>query len=127
MEKLFFRLAFIFALTFSLFLSGCQQQADPRDVPPKYTHTQDHPLTGTKWYWDSEWSENRRILFFNTADKMVYQDGSEFIESYVYDKNMKMGRIDAYGEFTVIDDYQTISFSNWKNYGHGAEYKRLME
>jgi hypothetical protein len=125
MEKLFFRLAFIFALTFSLFLSGCQQQTDPRDMPPKYTHTQDHPLTGTTWYWDSEWSANRRTLFFETADRVIYQDGTQFTESYVYDKNEKQGKIDAYGEFSVTDDYETMLFPNWKNYGHGAEYKKV--
>ncbi|AEF83218.1 hypothetical protein TREAZ_0523 [Leadbettera azotonutricia ZAS-9] len=120
-------LSVLMAALFLAVLPGCQQQTDPRDVPLEYVHTPDHPLTGTKWLWDSQWG--RRTLSFDTPDEAMYHDQNEgiYLVSYIYDKNKKMGRIDVYGEFAVIDDYETMAFSNWKNYGHGSEYIRLME
>ncbi|GHU84136.1 hypothetical protein FACS189473_0560 [Spirochaetia bacterium] len=128
MKNRFFRAGVsLFSILLSLFLSGCQPQTDPRDRPPLYTHTPDHPLIGTKWLWESAWGT--RTLFFDTADTVIYQDQNEgtYTEPYIYDKDQKQGRIDIYGEFTVTGDYEALAFSNWKNYGHGSEYVRLVE
>jgi hypothetical protein len=118
----------LFALLFvlPLFFTACPQQTDPRAEDPFELEGSD-ALVGTVWEWDGLWGY--RTLTFETADAAVYRDGSydppeETRVRYVFDTKTGMGLMDVYGPFSKNGN-KRLEFSDWKKYGHGAEYVLL--
>jgi len=109
----------------ALFFAACQEQIDPRDIqsgrPPPDPNS---PLVGTMWHW-GDWGGT--TLYFETPDTVIGNPGDpgESSFTYSYDKATHNGQVDTLGRFTVTPDYGKMNFSEWRHYGHGAEFTRI--
>jgi hypothetical protein len=109
----------------SLLFMACPQQTDPRaEDPPEGAG--DATLAGTLWAWDGNWGY--RTLSFETATEAVYSDGyydppEKTRVGYTFNGETGAGLMDIYGPFSKSGD--RLEFSDWKKYGHGAEYVLL--
>jgi hypothetical protein len=112
------RYAALLLLVSPLFIA-CPQQTDPRAEDPLEGES-DATLVGTLWAWDAAWGY--RTLEFVKDTEVIYIDGKEPPEvvRYSFDGETGTGRMDIYGPFSKSGKY--LQFSNWNNYGHGAEY-----
>jgi hypothetical protein len=106
----------------SLLFTACPQQTDPRADDP-FGGGGDGALVGTLWAWDGAWGY--RTLRFESGTEAVYSDGyydppEETRVRYVFDEETGAGLMDIYGPFSRSGT--RLEFSDWKKYGHGAEY-----
>ncbi|GHV21273.1 hypothetical protein FACS189494_06420 [Spirochaetia bacterium] len=99
-------------------LASCSDPFDPR--APFDNTDSDDTLVGTTWKWDNPYGGV--TLYFETEIIVVYSD-EEYCD-YTYKDITKTGSIAGYGTFTVSPDYTHISFAQWKQYPHGAEFIR---
>jgi hypothetical protein len=108
-----------------LFFTACPGQIDPRAGDP-FDGEGSALLEGTLWEWDGAWGY--RTLTFETAQEAVYRDGyydppEETRVRYVFNEKTGAGLMDIYGPFSRRGN--RLEFSDWKKYGHGAEYVLL--
>ena len=107
----------------ALLCAGCWEQIDPREPPYNWPAPDpDSPLISTKWRWDSGW-ENA-VLHFGTAQTVWYNEDAY---DYFFDKAIRRGEIVHIGIFTITGNYDTMDFSQWKSYPHGAHFIRNHE
>ena len=104
---------------FVLILASCGTPHDPR--APFDSTDGDDTLVGTAWRGDGGWLEGVTLVF-ETEVLVVYNDNEHC--DYTYKDATKTGNIAAYGTFTVNGDYTRITFTQWKQYPHGAEFIR---
>jgi hypothetical protein len=115
--------ALLFVL--SVFFAACPQQTDPRAGDP-FNGEGSAALVGTVWEWDGAWGY--RTLAFETAGQAVYSDGyydppETTRVGYIFNEETGAGLMDTYGPFSKNGD--RLEFSDWKKYGHGADYSLL--
>jgi hypothetical protein len=89
-------------------------------------------LVGTRWKWDgSEWD---RTLIFDTASHLYFDNysnqpnGAVYDDYYTYDSTLGTGTITGgypAGDFMLLDENRIMYFTNYKNYGHGAQFRRI--
>jgi hypothetical protein len=89
-------------------------------------------LVGTEWEWDSQFG--LRTLEFDSADHLIFhndhRDGTEVLhldDNYTYDSSTGTGTIRGEypaGDFALVKDNKIMYFTNFKGYGHGAEFTR---
>ena len=109
----------------ALSLAACQDQIDPREAPYSWPPPDpSSPLIGTKWHW-GDWGGT--TLYFDTTNTVIGNPGSpgESSFTYYYDGTTRRGQVDALGRFAVTPDYGKMNFSEWRSYGHGAEFTRI--
>jgi hypothetical protein len=109
-----------------LFFAACSGQIDPRSGDP-FDGEGSAALTGTLWEWDGNWGY--RTLTFESAKEVVYSDGyydppEKIRVRYIF-KETGEGLLDIYGPFSKNGD--RLIFTDWKKYGHGAEYILIKE
>jgi hypothetical protein len=91
-------------------------------------------LVNTWWKWDgSEWD---RTLFFDTSSHLYFDNyhtavsGAVYHDAYTYNYSDGTGTITGgypAGAFMLLDENQIMYFPNYKNYGHGAQFRRINE
>jgi hypothetical protein len=111
----------------ALLCIACPQQTDPRAGDP-FADPGDNTLVGTLWAWDGNWGY--RTLAFESETEAVYSDGyydppEKTRVHYVFHQETGAGLMDIYGPFARNGG--RLEFSDWKKYGHGAEYVLLGE
>jgi formylglycine-generating enzyme required for sulfatase activity len=101
-------------------------------------------LVGTCWWWPSLqlfFISNDRVMLYSTGSYYPYagypfqytSPAPGYAYSYTYDSSQKKGRISSLGEysggdlgdFTITADNQSLDFTNYKSYGHGADFETL--
>ena len=110
----------------ALSLAACQDQIDPREAPYSWPPPDPaSPLIGTNWYWDGYgWGDV--ILYFDDADTVIGNPGPDQASfPYNYDGITRKGEVTGLGRFTVTPDYGKMIFSEWRSYGHGANFTRI--
>ena len=90
-------------------------------------------LIGTRWEWDSAFG--LRTLAFDSPDHLIFhndhRDGTpvqHLDDYYTYDRTTGQGNITGEypaGPFIIINEGRIMHFTNFKNYGHGADFTRL--
>ena len=101
-------------------LAGCQVQTDPRDIRPGGPGPDpDSPLIGTRWLF-GDWGE--QIVYFETAETVEFNGNSY---TYTYNKETRNGHADYLSRFTVAENYENMTFHNWRQYGHPAHFTRV--
>jgi formylglycine-generating enzyme required for sulfatase activity len=95
----------------------------------------DYPptLAGTSWYWDSPWG--MRIITFDTETHAIFDNysntgGEVYDDSYTYAPETGTGTIRGgypAGDFQLKNDNKLMYFSNYKDYGHSAEFYFMEE
>jgi outer membrane biogenesis lipoprotein LolB len=107
----------------SLLLSACPP---PVEDPPQKEHKPVDSLVATAWVWRA-WG-NTIILNFQT-ETMVHITNDEASSDlhYTYTGTTKSGSITDFNSsrmFYISDDGNTLSYLEWKGYGHGADFER---
>jgi hypothetical protein len=104
--------------------SGCEPETGGGD----YLET----LVGTEWEWGSQYG--RRTLEFDSPDHLFFYNdhgnGAEparLDDYYTYDSSTGTGTIRGEypaGDFYLAGGNGVMRFTNFKNYGHGADFLR---
>jgi hypothetical protein len=88
-------------------------------------------LIGTAWGWQNAFN-GWMILEFMTQDKViltftnsVYHDDIPFEYGYTYQEADRNGNIPTQGTFNISASRKTLSFVQWRDYPHGADYTRI--
>jgi hypothetical protein len=115
------RAALIFVLP--MLFAACPGQIDPRAGDP-FEEEGSAVLVGTLWEWDGSWGY--RTLTFESETEAVYSDGyydppEKTRVKYIFNEKTGAGLMDVYGPFSRNGN-DRLEFSDWKKYGHGAEY-----
>jgi hypothetical protein len=111
------------------FLIGCQVQIDPRatgqDWPPP---NPDSYLIGTSWSGSTRGTGSIVTLFFECAEKVIFNEGMADRQSlnYFYVDETRKGYVSSLGGFSVTtEDYESIDFSTWRQFPCGADFTRV--
>ena len=121
MNKIFLLRVSTLLLIFSLmFLTGCQQQIDPR-VDPKDKFALQDSLENTAWRRDDDGYTRFDIVFISNREA---NDGQSNMK-YTYNRNTRKGEIEVYGIFNISDDEIKLTFPSYKSYGHPVYFSKV--
>lgn len=128
------------ALLAALFFVSCELDSAPADGGGPAS------LAGSYWWWSSTslqlfFVSEDRVLLYSISDYYPYEGypfhytypAPGYAYSYAYNAERKTGNIGdlheysggALGRFAISGDSQTLTFPNYKSYGHGAEFTTL--
>lgn len=107
----------------SLFLIACPP---PVEDPPKKDAKPIDRLVDTRWVWNA-WGSTITLTFL-TETAVHIANGDESADwHYTYTGTTKSGSITGFNNsrvFYISDDGNTLSYLEWKSYGHGADFQR---
>jgi hypothetical protein len=135
---------FCAALLFAVFLLAACDGSSDNDSNGYPLEPDPNVLAGTYWWWPSLqlfFISPDRVMLYSTGAYYPYE-GSPFrytyaapgyAYSYTYNPLTKSGRINDIGEYTggslgdfiITADNQNLYFSNYKSYGHDADFVTL--
>ena len=112
-----------------LFLVGCQEQIDPRDIQPDWPLS-DSTLIGTKWSGGGLVGGVTTILYFESAERVIVTDeelSGEFVREreYYFVEGRLNGFVRTLGHFTVTAEFDAIVFPTWRRFQCRADFVRI--